>query len=138
MIFAMRKSPFYNTFGRQKSIIRFSLFGFSELLSSILNKKSWEIALIQPFGATKTGMETYHLPARCLQHPNTPNQRQKSLSTRTLHPETCLPTLATPPDEETSPVILRSTACFLSLISQQHGLTTVSSSLLPTVVSPLP
>src|SRR3989304_9575935 len=66
---------------------------------------------------------------------NTRNQRQKSLSTRTLHSATCLPTLAILPDGETSRVTLMSTACFLLSISLLHGLTTVSSSLLPTVVS---
>src|SRR3972149_6177728 len=65
---------------------------------------------------------------------NTRNQRRKSLSIQTLHSATYLPTLAILPDEETSQVTLRSTACFLSSISRQHGLTIVSSFLLPTVV----
>ena len=40
MIFAMRKSTFYNSFIRQKSIISISFLGFSELPSAIFGKNN--------------------------------------------------------------------------------------------------
>lgn len=134
MIFAMRKSTFYNTLARQKSIIRFSLFGFSELPSAILDKKNRKIAPIQPFGARKTGWK-HTISLHCVfSTQNTRNQRRKSLSIQTLRSATYLPTLAILPDAEISRVTLIPTVCFPLSISLQHGLTTVSSSLLPTVV----
>ena len=77
MIFAMWKSTFYNSFTRQKSIISFSFFGFSELPSAILGKKNWKIALIKPPWVIKTRMETYHLPSLCFQHPKYPESKTK-------------------------------------------------------------
>src|SRR3972149_6509175 len=92
-------------------------------------------------------METYHLPSLNSQRPKYPESKTKitfypnsTLSDRPSH-------AAILPGEETSPVTLRSTACFLLSISRQHGLTIASpacalhadrSFLLPTVVPLIP
>ena len=78
MIFAMRKSTFYNSFTRQKPIISFSFLEFSELPSAILGKKNWKIASIQPCGATKTGDGDIPPPCMVFSAPKIPRIKDKN------------------------------------------------------------